>query len=150
LAVDLLQVAKPAFDFDTLDCGKGVLSPSGYYVDLEEIPVPLRRGMGLEWKLDVLIVGGELFHVHGSEGRSFVDVDPELHHSLFRVLALGEFDHRPDDLFLVGAVAAFLGVVTENPCIGLKTRFERSKAGIEPLCSSLRNFAELRSSNAVT
>jgi len=56
--------------------------------------------MGLEWKLDVLVVGGELFHVHGSEGRSLVDVDPELHHGLLASLRLGNSSTVPTIFFL--------------------------------------------------
>lgn len=69
--------------------------------------------------INELVMRGELFHVNRSEGRSFVDVDPELHDCLFRILAFGEFDHRYYNLLLVYAAADFLYVIAEYPCVGL-------------------------------
>ena len=48
-----------------------------------------RSKVGWE-NLNALELGSEMFHVHGSECRSIVDVDPKLRDRLFRVHTLWE------------------------------------------------------------
>src|ERR1035441_149372 len=104
-----------------------MLSPLRHDVENEIALIPLSGGMGFEWKLNAPEMRDELVQVHGSKSCSVVDVDPELCDGLFRVLTLGEFDHRAYDLLLVGTASALFGVVTEHPCVGLAFSFEQTQ-----------------------
>src|ERR1039458_4358833 len=104
-----------------------MLSPLWHDVENEVALITLSSGMSFEWKLNAPEMRDKLFHVHGSKSGSVVDVDPELCDGLFRVLTLGEFDHRAYDLLLVSTASALFGVVTEHPCVGLAFSFEQTQ-----------------------
>src|SRR5579859_5430043 len=67
---------------------------------------------------------GELFQVHGSEGRSVVDVYPELRHLFLRVNALRKLDDGANNDSFVDAPTILLHVIPESPCIGLALAFQ--------------------------
>jgi hypothetical protein len=84
--------------------------PLRHDVESQIVLIALSGGMGFEWKLDSLVVRDELFQVHRSECSSLINVNPELGNSLFRVPALGEFNHRAQRVPVLTSIPRYSAV----------------------------------------
>src|SRR6476619_1036605 len=96
-------------------------------MDSDVVLVPFLRGERFQWKLDLLVMRRELFHVHGSERRPLVDVNPKLRDSLLRVFALRKLDHRAHDLLFVDTATALLRLIAEHPSVWLALPLQQAQ-----------------------